>query len=96
MVDVTTINSGTVFAWFMRGMVLRCAVLVALFIIGINGRPFQPCSRVPEDDPNRNKPTSINTPSPVQFTLDMCVNKVITNDAESVVLFVLFMLLCIL
>jgi hypothetical protein len=82
MVDITTINPGTVFAWFMLGMVLRRAVLIIVFNIGIRGHPFQPGSRVPEDSPNRNKPTSTNArSSPVEYTLDMRVNKVITNQS---------------
>jgi len=94
MVDVTTINPGTVFAWFMLGMVLRRAVLIAIFNIGINGQPFRPGSRVPEDDPNRNKQTTISTnaPAPIQFTLDMRVNKVITNDAENDTYFLILLL----
>jgi uncharacterized MAPEG superfamily protein len=91
MVDVTTINPGTVFAWFMLGMVLRRAVLIVIFNIGINGHPFQPGSRVPEDDPNRKKQTPT-SPPPVQFTLDMRVNKVITNDAENDTYFLILLL----
>jgi hypothetical protein len=83
MIDVTTINPGTIFAWFMLEMVLRRAILILVFNIGIRGHTFQPSSRVPEDDPNKNKPTSTNAPQPIEYTLDMRVNKVITNDAEN-------------
>jgi glutathione S-transferase len=92
MVDVTTINPGTVFAWFMLGMVLRRAILILVFNIGIRGHPFQPGSRVPEDDPNKNKPTSKNAPQPIEYTLDMRVNKVITNDAENDTYFLILLL----
>jgi len=83
MVDVTPINPGTVFAWFMLGMVLRRAILILLFNIGIRWHPLQPGSRVPEDGPKRNKPISVDTPRPIEYTLDMRVNKIITNDAEN-------------
>jgi len=94
MVDVTTINPGTVFAWFMLGMVLRRAVLIAVFNIAISGQPFRPGSRVPEDDPNRNKQTSksTNAPAPIEFTTDMRVNKAITNDAENDTYFLILLL----
>jgi uncharacterized MAPEG superfamily protein len=91
MVDVTTINPGTVFAWFMLGMVLRRIALIVVFSIGLRGNPIQPGSRAPEDYPKGNKP-SPNAPPPIPFTLDMRANKVITNDSENDTYFLILLL----
>ena len=93
MVDVTTINPGTVFAWFMLGMLLRRGVLILLFNIGIRKHGFQPGTRVPEDNPNnRKKRRSETDPQPIEYTLNMRANKVITNDAENDTYFLILLL----
>ena len=94
MVDVTTINPGTVFAWFMLGMLLRRAVLIAIFNVSIRGKPLQPGARVPEDNPKRKERVQSSTtePPPIEFTTDMRVNKTITNDSENDTYFLILLL----
>ncbi len=93
MVSVNTIQSGTVFAWFMLVMfVRRIAILVVAGIAGRN-KPF-PSDRVPEDKFLKKglvtAPT-INT-APIVFTKDIRVNKVIHNDAENDTYFIILLL----
>ncbi|CAF4871630.1 unnamed protein product [Rotaria sp. Silwood1] len=49
MVSVNTIQSGTVFAWFMFMMIMRRIVMLVVAGIAGRGRSFSPGSRVPED-----------------------------------------------
>ena len=94
MVDVNTINPGSVFAWFMLAMLVRRGVLIALFNVGIRGHPLPPGSRVPEDNPRRRERTEASSegPAPIDFTLDMRVNKTITNDSENDAYFLILLL----
>jgi uncharacterized MAPEG superfamily protein len=94
MVDVTTIYPGTVFAYFMLGKILRRVVLIAIFNIAGYGKPFQPGTRVPEDDSQQRKRVESSTTEPpqVEFTMDARVNKTITNDAENDTYFLILLL----
>ncbi len=94
MVDVTSINPGTVFAWFMLCMMLRRGVMIALFNIAGHGKPFKPGTRVPEDDSEykKRKQHSTEESGYIEFTTDMRVNKVITNDAENDTYFLILLL----
>lgn len=94
MVDVTTINPGTVFAWFMLGMVLRRVVLVAIFNRSIRAKPIPVGTRVPEDiKRQRQEVEGLNTePARIEFSTDMRVNKTITNDTENDIYFLILLL----
>jgi uncharacterized MAPEG superfamily protein len=94
MVSVYTIQSGTVFAWFMLLMVIRRIVL--LIIAGITGhnKPFPAGSRVPEDrilkrGQVEQSPTGV---PHVNYTKDIRVNKTISNDAENDTYFLILLL----
>jgi uncharacterized MAPEG superfamily protein len=92
MVDVTTIQSGTVFAWFMLMMVLRRVVMLIVAGIAGRGRPLRP-GRVPEDKRGaRPVDTTTVTSDQVEFTKDVRVNKTITNDAENDTYFLILLL----
>ncbi len=56
------------------------------------GIALQSGSRVPEDGPKRNRPASVDASQPVEYTLDMRANKVITNDAENDTYFLILLL----
>ncbi|CAF1043491.1 unnamed protein product [Adineta steineri] len=89
MVDVTTIQSGTVFAWFMLTMVLRRVVMLVVAGVAARGKPTPP-GRVPED--YRTKRKSVGTPIQNRFTKDVRVNKTITNDSENDTYFLILLL----
>ncbi|CAF0896911.1 unnamed protein product [Adineta steineri] len=89
MVDVTTIQSGTVFAWFMLLMVLRRVVMLVVAGVAARGKP-RPPGRVPEDYRSRGNPAEI--PVQPEFTKDMRVNKTITNDTENDTYFLILLL----
>lgn len=93
MVNVQSIQAGTVFAWFMLFMVLRRIGLI--IIIGITGRnrPFQ-AGQVPEDKFLKNRqigiaPTTDHTPQ--IFSKDIRANKTIHNDAENDIYFLILL-----
>ena len=94
MVNVNTIQAGTVFAWFMLILVLRRIVL--LIVIAVTGRnkPFQAGSRVPEDRILKRGQTIAPTTEPVhpEFTKDVRANRVITNDSENDTYFLILLL----
>ena len=94
IIGITTINPGTVCAWFMLGMVLRRSILVAIFNRTINAKPIPPGTRVPEDIKRRgpHEEVSKTEPSPIEFTTDMRVNKTITNDSENDTYFLIILL----
>ena len=94
MVDVTTINPATVFAWFMLGMLLRRFVLIAIFNVSIRGRPLRPGTRVPEDAARSKRRVDDVTPEtqPIEFSTDERVNKTITNDSENDTYFLILLL----
>ncbi|CAF2959984.1 unnamed protein product [Rotaria sp. Silwood2] len=94
MVNVNTIQSGTVFAWFMLMMVIRRIAMLVVAGIAGRDRPFPPDSRVPEDrilkrgqvDPSMTESTHI------EFTKDVRVNKTIGNDTENDTYFLILLL----
>lgn len=85
MVLITTIQSYTVFAWFMLLMVLRRVVLTILAIIVGYHRPFVPGSRVPEDRMLKPKDlqANFNDVAQTSFTKDVRINKVFHNDSKN-------------
>jgi uncharacterized MAPEG superfamily protein len=94
MVNVDTIKSGTVFAWFMLCMIIRRVVI--LIVAGITGhnKPFPPGSRVPEDKilkRNQVAPVAIET-THVEFSKEVRVNKTIGNDSENDTYFLILLL----
>ena len=94
MVDVNTINPGTVFAWFMLAMLVRRAVLIALLNVGLRSHPVKRGARAPEDNfgqKERPEASARRTP-PIEFTLDMRVNRTITNDSENDAYFLILLL----
>jgi uncharacterized MAPEG superfamily protein len=94
MVDVTTIQSGTVFAWFMLIMLIRRVVLVFLFVIVRSGKPIQPGTQVPEDRKLAGNKIDVESGALGQdrFTKDVRANTVIGNDAENDTYFLIFLL----
>ena len=94
MVDVTTIQAGTVFAWFMLVMVLRRFVLIGILSLIRLTRPYQPGWRAPEDDFFKNGPVVASTVSaaPLQFDTDKRINREIANDAENDTYFLILLL----
>ncbi|CAF0925910.1 unnamed protein product [Adineta steineri] len=85
MVSVKTIHSGTVFAWFMLVVILRRIVMLAVAMSAKRGKPFPPGSRPPEDNKLIGKQTTVvtDTSSPIEFTKDIRVTKMINNDIEN-------------
>jgi uncharacterized MAPEG superfamily protein len=94
MATVKTIQSGTVFAWFMLFMVLRRVVMLAVAIVARRGKPFPPGSRVPEDNKLRGRNVEVTTTTSDQneFTKDVRVNKTINNDSENDTYFLILLL----
>jgi uncharacterized MAPEG superfamily protein len=95
MVDVKSIQSGTVFAWFMLVMVTRRIVI--LVIAGVAGRhkPFLAGSRPPEDKMLKNKdvdPWIITGITQLEFTKDVRANRIIGNDSENDTYFLVLLL----
>ena len=82
MVNVQSIQAGTVFAWFMLLMVLRRIVLI--IIVGIAGRhrPIQP-GRVPEDKFLKSGQVAPTDHVAQIFSKDLRANKTINNDSEN-------------
>ncbi|CAF0856824.1 unnamed protein product [Adineta steineri] len=94
MVDVTTIQPGTVFAWFMLFMVLRRIVLLVVAGIAGRGKPLPP-GRVPEDYRSRGKPVETTTTAasnPADFPPNVRVNRTIGNDTENDTYFLILLL----
>src|SRR5262245_27085662 len=94
MVDVKSIQHGTVFAWFMLVMVVRRIVILGVALVTGRGKPFPPGTRVPEDNRLRGGPVEI---SPVgsgliEFTKDVRANKTIGNDSENDTYFLVLLL----
>jgi len=93
MVDVNTIQAGTVFAWFMLVMVVRRIVI--LVVAGIAGRnkPFPP-GRVPEDRILKRGQVEQSMAGTIHgdFSRDVRVNKTITNDSENDTYFLILLL----
>ncbi|UJR20493.1 hypothetical protein I4U23_023621 [Adineta vaga] len=85
MVDVYTIQAGTVFAWFMFFMVARRLVILIIAAAYSRNRPFVPGSRPPEDKILKSKTVEPASGHSVQaeFTKDVRANKVISNDGEN-------------
>jgi len=96
MVSVNTIQAGTVFAWFMLGMVLRRVVMLGIALVARRGKPFPPGSRVPEDNKlrggNVEVTTTATTSDQSEFTKDVRVNKTINNDSENDTYFLILLL----
>ena len=94
MVDVTTIQSGTVFAWFMLIMLIRRVVLVFLLVIIRSGKSFQSDTQLPEDIRLAGKKIDVESVAlgQDQFTKDVRANKVIRNDAENDTYFLILLL----
>ena len=78
----------------MLGVVLRRTVLIVIFNIARREKPFQPGTRVPEDNSRQKKTEecSATEPPPIEFTTDMRVNKTITNNAENDTYFLILLL----
>jgi uncharacterized MAPEG superfamily protein len=93
MVDVTTIQSGTVFAWFMLVMVVRRFVMLVVAGIARRGKPL-PLDRVPEDRKlaGGQMGSQTETPGHIEFTKDVRVNKTIGNDTENDTYFLILLL----
>lgn len=93
MVSVNTIQSGTVFAWFMLLMVIRRIVL--LIIAGIAGynKPFT-ADRVPEDRILKRGRVASSTSETTHgnFNAAVRVNKTIGNDSENDTYFLILLL----
>jgi len=94
MVNVNTIQAGTVFAWFMFVMVLRRVVMLVVAGVARRGKPFPPGSRVPEDNKLRGGNVEVTTgiPGQIEFTKDVRVNKTIGNDSENDPYFLILLL----
>lgn len=94
MVNVKTIQPGTVFAWFMLVLVLRRVVMLVIAGIVRRGKPFPSGARPPEDRKldGRNAETTIVIPGQIEFTKDVRVNKTIGNDSENDPYFLILLL----
>lgn len=94
MATVTTIQSYTVFAWFMLFMVLRRIILLVLAIIFGFHRPFTAGSRVPEDKMFKTKElrSSFANVASIEFTKDVRINKVFHNDSKNDMQFYILLL----
>jgi uncharacterized MAPEG superfamily protein len=93
MVDVTTIQAGTVFAWFMLVMVIRRIVMLVVAGIAGRNRPFPP-GRVPEDKILKRGQVEPSTTGNIHgdFSKDVRVNKTINNDSENDTYFLILLL----
>ena len=85
MVDVYSIQAGTVFSWFMFFMVSRRLIVLIVAAAYSRNRPFVPGSRPPEDKMLKSKSVEPSSNQSVQaeFTKDVRANKVISNDGEN-------------
>lgn len=94
MISVNTIQAGTVFAWFMLGMVLRRIVMIAIGINAQRGKPIPPGTRVPEDNKlvRGNVEATATTSNQIEFTTSVRVNKTINNDSENDPYFLILLL----
>jgi uncharacterized MAPEG superfamily protein len=94
MINVNTIQAGTVFAWFMLVMVLRRVVMLVVAGVARRGKPFPPGSRVPEDNKLRggNVEVTTATSDQIEFTKDVRVNKTNNNDSENDPYFLILLL----
>ncbi|CAF0868717.1 unnamed protein product [Rotaria sp. Silwood1] len=94
MVSVNTIQSGTVFAWFMFMMIMQRIVMLVVAGIAGRGRSFSPGSRVPEDKilKRGQVDTSTTENTHIEFTKDVRVNKTISNDTENDMYFLILLL----
>ena len=94
MVSVNTIQSGTVFAWFMLMMLIRRLAIIIIGVIAGRNRAFPPGSRVPEDKMFRKGQAQTSTPETpnIEFTKDVRANKTITNDTENDTYFLILLL----
>ena len=91
MVDVNTLQSGTVFAWFMLLMLLRRWVMLVVSGMARRGKPL-PADRVPEDRKLTGGQVAAGVPDQVEFTKDVRVNKTISNDTENDTYFLILLL----
>ena len=96
MVNVISIQPSTVFAWFMFLLVLRRVILIILTMIWGYKKPLIAGSRPPEDRMFKRgqiEPSSSTTNEiSVEFTKDVRINKVIHNDAENDIYFLILYL----
>jgi uncharacterized MAPEG superfamily protein len=94
MADVTTIQSLTVFAWFMMLMILRRCIILIMGIYAGRYQPYPLGTQVPED--NMFKREEFRSPTPVTSESDFCeavrVNRVIHNDSENDTYFLIMLL----
>ena len=91
MVDVTTIQSGTVFVWFMLLMLLRRWFMLGVSGISRRGKPL-PAGRAPEDKKLTGGQVAPDAQNQVEFTKDVRVNKTISNDTENDTYFLILLL----
>ena len=94
MVDVNTIQPGTVFAWFMLIMLIRRVTMLIVAGVAGRGKPFLPGTRVPEDSKLRAGHGNVSSvgPGQIEFTKDVRVNKTINNDSENDTYFLILLL----
>ena len=94
MVNVNSIQSGTVFAWFMLVMVIRRIVILFVAAVSAHDKPFPAGSRVPEDKILKSKnvhPWMFET-TQTEFTKDVRANKIFGNDSENDTYFLILLL----
>ncbi len=93
MVNVNTIQAGTVFAWFMLIMVVRRIVMLIIAGIVEHNKPLS-SDRVPEDKilKRGRVEASMSRPIHTDFTKDIRINKTINNDAENDTYFLILLL----
>lgn len=95
MVNVTSIQPSTVFAWFMFLMVLRRVVLLIVAMILGYRKPLIAGSHPPEDrlfKRGQVEPSSSSIATPLEFSKDVRINKIIHNDAENDIYFLILYL----
>lgn len=94
MVSVNTIQSGTVFAWFMLIVILRRIVMLVVAGVARRGKPFPPGVRPPEDSKltGGNAEPTTQVTGQIEFTKDVRVNKTIGNDTENDPYFIILLL----
>jgi uncharacterized MAPEG superfamily protein len=93
MVNVNSIQSGTVFAWFMLLIVIRRIVMLIVAGISEYNKPF-PADRVPEDKILKRSRVSSMAPEAIHgnFNTSVRVNKTIGNDTENDTYFLILLL----
>ncbi|CAF1252644.1 unnamed protein product [Rotaria sp. Silwood1] len=93
MVNINTIQSGAVFAWFMLLMIIRRIVLLIIVSIVEYNRSFPPSFRVREDKILRKVriESSITRPIHIEVTKHVRVNKIIGNNLENDVHFIILL-----